>query len=67
MAAKGKYDHLNRFCNLHGKVRYLKSKIADAELCEECVTNGYYNADIVAEARQKHPEIFGSRSTNKNK
>jgi hypothetical protein len=67
MAAKDKYADLNGHCLMHGKVKYLKSEIAQAELCEECITNGYFRDDIVAEARKKYPESFGSSSTKQTK
>lgn len=36
-------------CKLHGEVTYLFSRIANALICNECVSAGYYHEDITRE------------------
>jgi len=44
-------------CRLHGKVKYLYSKIAEAGLCPQCVTAGFYRGNITADMFAQYPEI----------
>jgi hypothetical protein len=40
-------------CPMHGKVRYIPSKIAGAALCEICLIRGYYRHDIAEELKDQ--------------
>jgi len=49
-------------CKLHGRVEYVKSKIADGYICIECVYAGYYRTDITTEIKTNYPLNLAERA-----